>query len=80
MLNTTQKIVTLAKFYGAEAHTESLAILQAWLAAGDGSQFSKGHLEFPELQELSEFGRVQALKAYSSQPLRHIFFSHVNIK
>jgi hypothetical protein len=65
---------TLAKFYGQESHAESLSVLRDWLALGDGSQFSRGHLEFPELKELSEFGRVQALKAYSSQPLRYVFF------
>ena len=73
-LNTTRKMFTLAKFYGQEAHTESLGILREWLAAGDRSRFSRGHLEFPELRELSESGRVQALKAYSSQPLRYTFF------
>jgi hypothetical protein len=57
-LNTTRKMYTLAKFYGQESHAESLAVLQDWLASGDGSRFSRGHLEFPELKELSEFGRV----------------------
>jgi hypothetical protein len=36
-LNTTRKMYTLAKFYGQESHAESLAVLQDWMALGDGS-------------------------------------------
>jgi hypothetical protein len=75
-LNTTRKMYTLAKFYGQESHAEFLAILWDWLALDDGSRFSRSHLEFPELKKLSEFGRVQALKAYSSQSLRYVFFAN----
>jgi hypothetical protein len=69
-LNTTRKLFTLAKFYGLPEHGESLEVLRKWLAMGDGSRFLRAHLEFPEIKELSESGRVQALKAYAAQPLR----------
>jgi hypothetical protein len=45
---------------------------------GDGSQFSRAHLEFPEIKELLELGRVQALKLYASQPLRYFFYNNLN--
>jgi hypothetical protein len=36
-------------------------------------------LEFAEIRELSELGRVEALKIYSSQPLRFFFSAfHIN--
>jgi hypothetical protein len=70
-INTTYKLFTLAKFYGLLEHKESLEVLKHWLATGDGSRFSRAHLEFPEIKELSESGRVQALKLYASQPLRY---------
>jgi hypothetical protein len=36
-------------------------------------------LEFAEIRELSKLGRVEALKIYSSQPLRFFFFAfHTN--
>jgi hypothetical protein len=33
--------------------------------------FSYSHLEFSEIKELLEAGRVQALKLYAMQPLRY---------
>jgi hypothetical protein len=55
---------------GLPEHGESLEVLRKWLAMGEGSRFSRAHLEFPEIKELSESGQVQALKAYTTQPLR----------
>jgi hypothetical protein len=49
-----------------------------WLATEDGSRFSRAHLEFPEIKDLSELGRVQALKLYASQPLRYFFYNNLN--
>jgi hypothetical protein len=49
----------LAKFYGQTEHENSLLVLRNWLKTGDGSQFSCSHLEFSEIKELSEAGRVQ---------------------
>jgi hypothetical protein len=69
-LNMTRKLFTLAKFYSLPEHRESLEVLRKWLAMGDGCRFSRVHLEFPEIKELSESGRVQALKAYAAHPLR----------
>jgi hypothetical protein len=45
-------------------------VLRNWLATGDGSRFSRFYLEFPEIRELLESGRVQVLKVYASQLLR----------
>jgi hypothetical protein len=76
-INTTHKLFTLAEFYGLPEHKESLEVLKHWLAMGDGSRFSRAHLEFPEIKELSELGRVQALKLYTSQPLRYFFYNNL---
>jgi hypothetical protein len=70
-LNTSQKIFTLAKFYNLQEHENSLSVLRNWLKTLDGSQFSRFHLEFQEIKELSEAGRIQAWKLYAMQPLRY---------
>jgi hypothetical protein len=70
-LNTSRKMFMLAKFYGWTEHENSLLVLRNWLKTGDGSWFSHSHLEFLEIKELSEAGRVQALKLYAMQPLRY---------
>jgi hypothetical protein len=76
---TTQKLFTLAKFYRVLEHHDSFDVLKNWIQLGDGSQFSQSHLEFAEIRELSELGRVEALKIYSSQPLRFFFSTfHIN--
>jgi hypothetical protein len=76
---TTRKLFTLAKFYGVPEHRDSFDVLKNWIQLGDGSRFSRGHLEFAEIRELSEPGRVEALTIYSSQPLRFFFSaSHIN--
>jgi hypothetical protein len=59
---------TLAKFYGMQEHENSLSVLRNWLKTGDGSRFSRCHLE---IKELSKAGRFQALKLYATQPLRY---------
>lgn len=73
-LSTARKLYTLAKFYGAPEHQPSFDVLKSWIQCGDGSRFSRAHLEFSEIREISESGRVEALKIYSSQPLRFFFF------
>jgi hypothetical protein len=72
---TTRKLFTLAKFYRILERRDSFDVLKNWIQLGDGSQFCRGHLEFAEIRELSEPGRVEALKIYSSQPLRFFFFA-----
>jgi hypothetical protein len=69
-LYTSQKMFTLAKSYSLQEHENSLSVLRNWLKTGDRSQFSQCHLEFQEIKELSEAGRVQALKLYATQLLR----------
>jgi hypothetical protein len=69
-VNTTRKIFTLVKFYSHTEHENSLVVLRNWLATRDRSRFSRSHLEFPEIRELLESGRVQVLKVYALQPLR----------
>jgi hypothetical protein len=61
----------LAKFYGWTEHENSLLVLRNWLKTGDGSRFSCSLLEFSEIKELSEAGRIQALKLYAMQLLRY---------
>jgi hypothetical protein len=70
----TRKLFTLAKFRVPEHH-DSFDILNNWIQLGDGSRFSRGHLEFAEIRELSEPGQVEALKIYFSQP-SGFFFPH----
>jgi hypothetical protein len=73
---TTRKLFTLAKFYRVPECRDSCNVLKNWIQLGDSSRFSRGHLEFAEIRELSELGRVEALKIYSSQPLRFFFNVH----
>jgi hypothetical protein len=63
---TTQKLFTLAKFYRVLERRDFFGGLKNWIQLVDGSRFSRGHLEFAEIRELSELGRVEALKIYSS--------------
>jgi hypothetical protein len=69
-VNTTRKIFTLAKFYSHPEHENLLEVLRKAIATRDGSRFSRSHLEFPEIRELLESGRVQVLKVYALQPVR----------
>jgi hypothetical protein len=46
MLNTSQKIFTLAKFYGLQEHENSLSVLRNWLKTGDKSRFSQSTSNF----------------------------------
>jgi hypothetical protein len=70
---TTRKLFTLVKFYRVSEHRDSFDVLKNWIQLGDSSRFSQCHLEFAEIRELSEPGQVEALKIYSSQPLRFFF-------
>jgi hypothetical protein len=72
---TTRKLFTLAKFYRVPERRDSFDVLKNWIQLGDGSRFCRGHLEFAEIRELSELGRVEALEIYSSQP-SGFFFLH----
>jgi hypothetical protein len=70
---------SLVKFYRVPEHCNSFNVLKNWIQVSDGSQFCQGHLEFAEIRELSELGRVEALKIYSLQPFRFFFFGfHFN--
>jgi hypothetical protein len=56
---TTRKLFTPGKFYRVPEHRDSFDVLKNWIQLGDGSRFSRGHLE---IRELSEPGRVEDLK------------------
>jgi hypothetical protein len=76
---TTRKLFTLVKFYRVPEHRNSFDVFKNWIQLGDGSRFCREHLEFAKIRELSEPGRVEALKIYSSQPLRFFFSAfHTN--
>jgi hypothetical protein len=53
---TTRKLFTLAKFYKVPEHHDSFDVLKNWIQLGNSSQFSRGHLEFAEIRELSKPG------------------------
>jgi hypothetical protein len=70
LINNWETYKKKPELFQEENLASLLEVLRKWLATGDGSRFSRVHLEFPEIKELSESGRVQALKAYAAQPLR----------
>jgi hypothetical protein len=57
-VNTMRKIFTYL-FYSHPEHENLLEVLRNWLATGNESRFLRSHLEFPEIRELLESGRVQ---------------------
>lgn len=65
---TTRKLYSLVNAFRHPERAISLGVLQDWHRTGDGSRFSRGHLEFAELKELEDKDCAQVLKKYAAGP------------
>ena len=62
-VGVAKKFFTMAKHLHADE--EVVTLLTNWLKTGDGSRFSKSHIEMAALHKLEHVDRLAAIKAYS---------------
>ena len=78
-LATTKKLYTLARSLSLPERQLSIVVLRDWYKNGDGSRFSRGHLEFPEIKELKDEDCATILKQYCGSPHTFVFiFNHAD--
>lgn len=72
-----RKFYTLARFFLKEENEECKKALDKWLREGDGSRFSRGHLELAEFRELKSNDRLKIIAMYSKSPISYVIIFHI---